>query len=494
MLNLLKTKANFIIWSLAFVAFSLLVVPQHYIPIWGDDFLLLRASGTYQGYGSEIALAPFQTGMTKYRPIFLIPFATMYSFFGDQLEVYLIFNTALTLLLGICFGLLLRETTVFRDSAIPIGIISVSSLRFLWFSREWIYGSMEIISLCASMLALVYYLRFSKQVEGADRSFLLANLFLLGAIFSHERAIAIGISASIFFAYLNRKGLTSFKASKVFMPMNIVVASFLFKIFTLQVNPIQGSLTNYADLEATNTFLNLLNTIPGGIVKIFGFSTYQSSLLFFKLLQITLSLAFILAAVVFLRLLIHSGSSQAGLHASSLDSKANSGGSGNLLLFLVCASSFGTTVLEPVIQERFLVLPQLLIWILTINAACKYFQNQTDYLPAVTALVVLISIELSYLPAKESYYPTQSRMTSAFIGLETHLSGSDPWILKLKIDKELQGELNWALGYPSPGYAGVFSISKNPPLILPKGKNEVGVDCFKVEFRSEINAAIISRC
>jgi hypothetical protein len=494
MRNLVKTKANFITWSLAVAAFSLLVVPQNYIPIWGDDFFLMRAANSFQGYGSELSLAPFQTGMTKYRPIFLVPFTAMHNFFGDQLDIYLIFNTALTLVLGICFGLLLRETTNFRDTAIPIGIISISSLRFLWFSREWIYGSMEIISLCASLLALVYYLRFSKEAEGADRNFLLANLFLIGAIFSHERGIAVGISASIFFAYLNRKGLTTFKASKVLVPINIVVASFLFKIFILQVNPIQGSLTNYADLDSKNTLLNLLNTIPGGLIKIIGFSTYKSSSPFFELLQIALSLTIILATVVFLKRTFFARSSNAGIYILKVDSKPNSQGSSNLLVLLVCLLSFGTIILEPVVQERFLVLPQLLFWILAMNAASRFFLNPKANHPAIITLITLISIELCYLPAKSSYYPTQSRMTSVFKGLDAQLNGRDPWILKLKVDKELQAELAWALGYPSPGFAGIFSISNNPPLILPVGENKVEADCIQAEFRADMNTAVITPC
>ena len=152
-----------IAWFLAVLSYSLLVLPQRYIPIWGDDFLLLSASKTFQGYGSEISLAPFQTGMTKYRPFFLIPFAAMNDLFGDQLNYYLLVNTGLTLILGICFGLLLREASDLKKLSIPIGIIAISSMRFLWFSREWIYGFMEIVSLSASLLAVVLYLRVSKK-------------------------------------------------------------------------------------------------------------------------------------------------------------------------------------------------------------------------------------------------------------------------------------------------------------------------------------------
>jgi hypothetical protein len=492
MISITRNKTNFLIWSLAIIAFSLMVVPQKYIPIWGDDFLLLRAANAFQGYGSEVSLAPFQTGMTKYRPIFLVTFAAMHNFLGDQLSYYLIFNSGLTLALGLCFGLLLRETTELRSIAIPFGIVSISTLRFLWFSREWIFGSMEIISLCASLLTIVFYLRLTKKKEPCARNFLLANLFLVGAIFTHERAVAVGVAASIFFAILNRKNLISFTATQILIPFLIVITSFLLKIFVLQVNPLQGSLANYVDLDSKNTVLNVMTTIPGGLLKILGFSTYQTFNFAFDLLQLLLSLLLTVSIVVVLAKLFVRNFDAKGKSNFDLDTNALSINS--LLVLLVGALSFGTNIFEPIVQERFLVLPQLMFWILVINSAGLILPKARNNLPALVALIALLSIELSYLPAKANYYPTQTRVTSAFMGLDANLNGSEPWVLKLRIDDELRGELNWALGYPSPSFSGVFSTSINPPIIYSTDSRSLDLKCLEAEFQSEIYVATITPC
>lgn len=489
-----SNRFTLIAWILAILSYSLLVVPQRYIPIWGDDFLLLRASNTYQGYGSDTSIAPFQTGMTKYRPLFLVPFTVMNSLFGDQLNYYLLVNTGLTLFLGIAFGLLLREATQLARIAIPIGIISIASLRFLWFSREWIYGSMEIISLGASLLALVFFLRLSRNVHLNGREELWANLFLVVAILTHERAVAVGVAVSVFLAILNRRRVMEFTSLQILTPFLIVLSSFVFKIYILQVNPLQGSLTDYAESRSQSLLTNFSVTIPSGADKILGRSIYSDSGL--VLLTFRSVLAILLAVVVFVfvkKLLTNLFTKGHTTNASETTGEYHLE-SASLLVLIVGALSFGTMIAEPLVQERFLALPQLMFWILIINSGSIFSRRKNKENVALVFAAVLVLIELSYLPVKKDYYPTQSRLTSAFIGLDSNLNGTEPWILNLQIDPQLQAELNWALGYPRPGFPGVFSTAKNPPVIPLPGGSKPDLKCVQAEFTENDLTVKISLC
>lgn len=489
-----SNRFTLIAWILAILSYSLLVVPQRYIPIWGDDFLLLRASNTYQGYGSDTSLAPFQTGMTKYRPLFLVPFTVMNSLFGDQLNYYLLVNTGLTLFLGIAFGLLLREATTLARVAIPVGIISIASLRFLWFSREWIFGSMEIISLGASLLALVFFLRLSRNVRLNGREELWANLFLVAAILTHERAVAVGVAVSIFLAILNRRRIVEFSSLQILTPFLIVLISFVFKIYVLRVNPLQGSLTNYAEASSQSFLTNFSVTMPSGIVKLFGLSAYSDSLLILLVIRSMLALTLVFLIIVFVKKLLTNLSTKRNVTVEDPVPRYSQQESASLLVLLVGLFSFGTMIAEPLVQERFLVLPQLMFWILIINSGSILSRRTNKENVAFVFAALLVLIELSYLPVKKDYYPTQSRLTSAFIGLDSNLNGTEPWILNLQIDPQLQAELNWALGYPRPGFPGVFSTAKNPPVIPLPGGSKPELKCVQAEFMENDLTVKISPC
>ena len=489
-----SNRFTVIAWTLAVLSYSLLVLPQRYIPIWGDDFLLLRASNTFQGYGSEISLAPFQTGMTKYRPLFLVPFTVMHSLFGDQLNFYLLVNTALTLFLGFAFGLLLRETTRLTRIAIPIGIISISCMRFLWFSREWIFGSMEILWLGTSLISLVFFLRLSRKRHLNGREYFWANLFLIASILTHERAVAVGIAVSIFLAILNRRRIIEFTNFQILVPFLIVLSTFVFKIYVLQVNPIQGSLTDFAEARSQSILTNFSVTIPSGIVKILGLSIYSDSSLILLVIRSALAILLALLIMIFLNKLL-----------TQLFAKRNDTGIGqipitdqyesaSLLVLLVGSLSFGTMIAEPLVQERFLVLPQLMFWILLINSGSIFSRRANKDRISLVIAAVLVMIELSYLPVKADYYPTQSRLTSAFVGLDPDLNGNEPWVLNLQVDQQLQDELNWALGYPRPGFSGVFSTAKNPPVMPFPGERNADLKCVQAEFVEESLTVKISSC
>ena len=489
-----SNRFTFIAWTLAVLSYFLLVLPQRYIPIWGDDFLLLRASNTFQGYGSDISLAPFQTGMTKYRPLFLVPFTVMHSLFGDQLNYYLLVNTALTLFLGFAFGLLLRETTRLTRIAIPVGIISISSMRFLWFSREWIFGSMEILWLGTSLLSLVFFLRLSRKRHLNGRENFWANLFLIASILTHERAIAVGVAVSIFLAILNRRRIIEFTLFQILMPFLIVLFIFVFKIYILLVNPIQGSLTDYAESGSQSILTNLSVTIPSGIIKILGLSTYSDSSLILLAIRSALALLVALLILIFLNKLLTQFFAKRNDSDIGEIPSTNQYESASLLVLLVGSLSFGTIILEPLVQERFLVLPQLMFWILIINSGSIFSRRANKDKISLVIAAVLVIIELSYLPVKANYYPTQSRLTSAFVGLDSNLNGTEPWILDLQVDPQLQAELNWALGYPRPGFSGIFSTANNPPVMPFPGERNANLKCVQAEFMDDELTVKISPC
>ena len=235
-------------------------------------------------------------------------------------------------------------------------------------------------------------------------------------------------------------------------------------------------------------------TIPYGIVKVLGLSAYSDSSLILPIIRSMLALMLAVLVIVFVKKLLTNLSTKRNVTVEDAVPGYSQQESASLLVLLVGLFSFGTMIAEPLVQERFLVLPQLMFWILIINSGSIFSRRTNRENVALVFAALLVLIELSYLPVKKDYYPTQSRLTSAFVNLESNLNGTEPWILNLQVDPQLQAELNWALGYPRPGFSGVFSTAKNPPVIPLPGESRPDLKCVQAKFMENDLTVKISPC
>jgi len=488
----MPSRYSFIAWSIAILIFSLLVLPQQNYPLFGDDYLLLRASGMHQGFGSSVELAFGQTGLEKYRPGFLIPYATLHQMLGENLSAYLIVNSVLTFALGLAFGLVLKEATRLESFAIPAGIVLISSMRFLWSSREWIYGLMEIIALFSCLLAIYFYLQIIRKLE-CSYCTLLANSFFLISIFTAERYIYVGIIFTIYFAFLRRRYGVAISDARIVAPAMIVLFNFALKIFVLRVNPLQGSLVDYQDMESQNLFSNMIDVVLLNTARVLGFSMYPSENTYGAILRLILCLILgYLFSTVFVcyvsRIFLHKQLDYGIL------SKQNPS---NFLFFGIGITGIFAISLEPYRlwewDERFLVLTQLMVFILAINLSPRILSPSTRFNPYLVVIILLAMVEWSYLPERDYRFSILNRVMGMNQVLDPYLNGSQPWRLVLDIPPPIQSDVSWALGYPNDHFLGIFEASNNPPLSI-NGISQDELTCVIAKFDEDSLDTTLASC
>lgn len=486
-----KNQYAFLAWLIATICFCFLVLPQRSIPVFGDDFLLLRASGMYQGFGSNVELAFGQTGMEKYRPGFLVPYAILHQLFGENLDAYLIVNSILTFALGLAFGLVLKETTRLNNFAIPVGIVLISSMRFLWSSREWIFGLMEIIALLSCLLAIYFYLKSVRKL-GCRFYMFSGNILFLVSIFTAERYVYVGIVFSIYLAFLKRTGAVKLSTVSIASPALLVFFNFAAKILVLHTNPLQGSLRDYQNVNSINLFSNMVKTFTDGLLKLSGFSAYAAENPYatsIRLVSISLILFIILLALT--RLAFRQIPTKH--RNSSRSDRFTYEKTFNVLLVGIGAAGLGVITLEPYADERFLVLTQLMAYILLINNTPRVFSNPVRFSPTLFIIVLLLTIEWSYLPAREHWFPLQNRAISIHGALEPYLNGSQPWRLITDVSPVIQTDIDWMLGYPNNHFVGIFVLSKNPPQSI-NGTDMEGLMCIAAELNEGSSDVTLTSC
>lgn len=486
-----KNQYAFLAWLLATICFCFLVLPQRSIPVFGDDFLLLRASGMYQGFGSDVELAFGQTGMDKYRPGFLVPYAILHQLFGENLGAYLIVNSILTFALGLAFGLVLKETTRLKNFAIPSGIVLISSMRFLWSSREWIFGLMEIIALLSCLLAIYFYLKSIRKL-GCRFCMFSGNILFLVSIFTAERYVYVGIVFSIYLAFLKRTGAVKLSTLSIASPAMLVFFNFAAKILVLDTNPLQGSLRDYQDLTSINVFSNMVKVLTDALFKLCGLSTYAAENTFVTSFRVVSVILFLLIFTLGMFRLVPRRVPTKHRNSSRSD-RFTYEKSFNVLFVGIGAAGLGVITLEPYADERFLVLTQLMAYILLINNTPRVFSNSVRFRPTMFIIVFLLTIEWSYLPAREHWFPLQDRAISIHGALEPYLNGSQPWRLVTDVSPVIQTDIDWVLGYPNNHFVGIFVLSKNPPQSI-NGKNQDGLTCIVAKFDEASLDTTLSPC
>ena len=113
---------------------------------------------------------------------------------------------------------------------------------------------------------------------------------------------------------------------------------------------------------------------------------------------------------------------------------------------------------------------------------------------ASTSIILLfLLIEWSYLPARMTYNPMQTRIVSLTQSLNPFLIGSEPWSLMLEIPQSLQNDMGWALGYPRDNFVGIFTLSKNPPQAIDAPKRD-GLRCVVATISEENLGTTVRPC
>lgn len=166
----------------------------------GDDFILLNASRTENGYASSIVGCANDLGMGKWRPMFVCTITPVLKLFGDRYWCYFLLNLTLIFLICLLAGNLLRKITEIPEWILILFVFALPFSRFAWYGRVSPFGLMEFGALLFALLfARQFFQALERKTHGAW--YLAGGLACLSSMF-HERYLVL-IACGLFVSVLN---------------------------------------------------------------------------------------------------------------------------------------------------------------------------------------------------------------------------------------------------------------------------------------------------
>lgn len=207
-------------------------VPKYFS---GDDYLLLNASRSSDGYASSLSGCVNDIGMGKWRPMFVCTVTPLLKLVGDRYWCYFLLNLVLIFLICLITANLLQRIVKLPEWNIAFCVFVVPFSRFAWYGRVSPFGVMEFGAL---LFALLFARQFmSALAKQTNRSWYLAGgLACLSALF-HERYLAL-LAAGFLVSIFNVRN----KRTRVpLAPWLLLSGSLLaIKVFLLDTDPLVG--------------------------------------------------------------------------------------------------------------------------------------------------------------------------------------------------------------------------------------------------------------
>lgn len=171
-------------------------IPEYFV---GDDYLLLNASRSTNGYASSLIGCLNDLGAGKWRPMFTCTVTPLLRLFSDNYWCFFFLNLVLIFLVSLTAGNLLRRIVKLPEWIVAFCVFIVPFSRFTWYGRVSPYGVMEFGAL---LFALLFAHQFMSALTRQTNSswYLAGGLASLSSLF-HERymvLLAAGFLVSIF--------------------------------------------------------------------------------------------------------------------------------------------------------------------------------------------------------------------------------------------------------------------------------------------------------
>lgn len=201
----------------------------------GDDFLLLSASRTQNGYASSLFSCVSDVGMDKWRPMFVCTVTPMLKIFQDSYWYYFLVNLVLIFFICLVAGNLLKKLTKISTWSVAFIAFVMPFSRFAWYGRISPYGVMEFGAL---LFALLFVRQFMLALKSDNRNswYLTSALAVLSSLF-HERYLVL-LAAGFLVAILNLRN----KQMRIpVTPWLLFVGSYAAtKVLLLRIDPVAG--------------------------------------------------------------------------------------------------------------------------------------------------------------------------------------------------------------------------------------------------------------
>lgn len=243
--------------GLAYLVFNGL--PRYF---YGDDYLLLMASRSPNGYASSLSGCVNDIGMGKWRPMFVCSVVPVLKLFGENYLWYFLFNLFLVFLISLTVGKLLQQIGKIPEQLIALCAFAMPFSRFAWYGRVGPFGLMEFGALLFALCFVRQYI--SALDQRTSRSWYFAGgAASLSALF-HERYLVL-LAAGLLVALFNVRN----KSVRIPISPWILFSSLLFyvKVFRLNTDPLVGggeaTLRSSSDTWALEHFLIGVKAIVG---------------------------------------------------------------------------------------------------------------------------------------------------------------------------------------------------------------------------------------
>lgn len=452
---------------LSVIALHLLFrLPVHRRPMYGDDFIGVRAaqmpvrSGSF---GENIWLV----GGGKWRPISTALMLFLGKLWGYSYAPFQQFNSVLIVLLALLASLICLKLSGSPISSLGVGCAVVVS-EFNWFSQISIYGSMEILAI--GFLLLAFYVS-TKSDSISDESQIYASVFLLLlSSLCHERYI---ICSLIFVAYHglrdHRAGVKLRSSAFLLIPAFHVIA----KGLVLHIDPLAGggesNFRNSFDWWIFAHFFDSVLMLLGwfsGVGRYYKDAELQS-LASSVDLHLVGTGAFFAASVlvaVFIAVQRHRGL------VTCRGNQRNEVAMFALGIAFACLIP-ASSVIER-IEGRWMYASQIFV-LLAVALILSNFKHKTSI--AIALLLPLVSGTISVVNrySVNNYTALRDQPTEILQELGTTAPRVKPWMLVIS-QRDAKSSVAWQFGY-----GDTFSQLPNPPYLVHISTNP-DVRCSRV--------------
>jgi hypothetical protein len=207
-------------------------IPRYFF---GDDFLLLNASRSPDGYASSIVGCVGEVGMGKWRPAFVCAVTPVLKLFGDRYWCYFLLNLVLVFIVCVVAGNLLQKVAVLSNWNVALFALVLPFSRFAWYGRISPYGLMEFGALLFALLFLSQFMSALKR-QTLSSWYLAGGLACFSSLF-HERYLVL-LAAGFSVAIINAKNK---RVQVPIIPWVVYAACYLgIKLFVLRIDPLAG--------------------------------------------------------------------------------------------------------------------------------------------------------------------------------------------------------------------------------------------------------------
>ena len=440
---------------LSLTALTLFHFPIKKMPLYGDDFLLVRDSLSPGDYSSVDQLF-WLTGAGKWRPISTVPLVLMGRMFGYQIAPFMIVNLVLLVFVALMAAKITLQITKNRNSFYGMLIITIVS-EFTWLSLTSVYGVMELLSLLFLLIGISLLVKTGLNDFTDVRLIPLSAFFILLASLSHERFLIVAFPIWLSLLVFAKDSRTRLAAHTFLLvpSIRIFVSGFILNIDFLTgggESQIRTNSDTWILVHLLDSFKMMLG-FQSGTGKFYGDSTLENIARANDLGLI--ALAFYIPLVLYL--ILRPRQFRAVLQHCQV-------GSMKFLITLLLTSCVSLAIISSTVLERtegrWIFGPFLLFAICTfamLASSTEVSSSSGINLRTVLLIFALLMPSLVYRKDHTDFTLLRDQVVNSITQLESHEGTEEHWGLIIS-QSDLTMPVNWQFAYGK-----AFNQLANPP-------------------------------